>query len=312
MKIVHFTHIDLDGVGCAAIAQLYANMTHADYEVTYCDYDDINEKVNTFLDSEQKVGVSLLITDISVDKETADHIQTEKAKLPNAFKPMLIDHHKTAEFLNEYDWAKVVIGDTESGTSILAKVMFDDSVHAITSFADAVAEYDTWRFDKNSLGLAKQLNYLCYMMSHEDFIRYVIMTITDHPYAMFEITDPLLLQVIEFKEKQSIEYANAKAEEAKIIQDGQYKVAYVFAENNISMTGHAILDKYGTDIDYAAVIEMDKEVHLRGLEHAPDLGAIAKQRGGGGHPRAAGYSIKNTDVKGILTNETISDDTGSV
>lgn len=312
MKIVHFTHTDLDGVSCAALAQLYANMTNTDYEVTYCNYDEINEKVKAFLDSEQKVGVSLLITDISVDKETADWIQTEKAKLPNAFKPMLIDHHKTAEFLNDYDWAKVVVGDTESATSILAKVMFDESVHAIASFAEAVAEYDTFRFDKEKLELPKQLNHLCYMMSHEDFIRYVIMTINESPYAMFEITDPLLLQVIAFKDQQMVEYAKAKAEEAKIIEVGQYKVAYVYAENNISMTGNMIMEKYGTDIDYAAVIEMDKTVHLRGSQHSPDLGAIAKQHGGGGHPKAAAYSIKNTNVKGILTDETISDDTGSV
>ena len=36
-----FTHTDLDGIGCAILAML----AYEDVEIKYCNYDDINEKV---------------------------------------------------------------------------------------------------------------------------------------------------------------------------------------------------------------------------------------------------------------------------
>ena len=54
-----FTHTDLDGIGCAILAMLAY-----DAEIEYCNYDDINEKVEEFLNiAKLESGDMVYITD---------------------------------------------------------------------------------------------------------------------------------------------------------------------------------------------------------------------------------------------------------
>ena len=50
-KIKLFTHTDLDGVGCAILAYLAFGRENVDVE--YCNYDDVDEKVETFIEQEE-------------------------------------------------------------------------------------------------------------------------------------------------------------------------------------------------------------------------------------------------------------------
>ena len=65
-----FTHTDLDGVGCAVLAKYY----NPEIEVEFCDYDNVNQKVNDFLDNNIALG-DLYITDISVSEEIAERLE---------------------------------------------------------------------------------------------------------------------------------------------------------------------------------------------------------------------------------------------
>lgn len=310
MKIYHFTHTDLDGVSCAALAQLYARMTGDEIETHYVDYDNVEKEINDYLDNGNKVSAALLITDLSISDELAEKIDKTVNSYGNTLKVRLMDHHKTSEHMN-YPWCRIVVNGIDSATSIAARCFFDEAVTAIMSFADAVAEYDTYRFDKTKLGLPQQLNHFCYMVDHDTFIKYVIDTITDHPYASFQLFDETILKFIKYKEEQAHEYTDRKTDEAKIIEANGHKIACVYAENNISLVGNTIATKYGTNIDYVAVIEMGKSVHLRGLDHSPDLSEIAKQHGGGGHQKAAAYPITEIDpiiLLGDEKNETVQTD----
>ena len=65
-----FTHTDLDGIGCAILAMLAY-----DAEIEYCNYDDINEKVEEFLKNTKLTKDDMVfITDISVNKKVANII----------------------------------------------------------------------------------------------------------------------------------------------------------------------------------------------------------------------------------------------
>ena len=48
--ITLFTHTDLDGVGCAVLATLYARKTGQELTINYQGYNTINRAVGQFLD----------------------------------------------------------------------------------------------------------------------------------------------------------------------------------------------------------------------------------------------------------------------
>src|SRR5574340_1199463 len=102
MKIKHFTHTDLDGVGCGILAEReYGD----NVEIEYCDYDNINEKVLDYINTSTAPVDLILITDISVNEDVAERL--EFIHHWGGVKIKLIDHHGTATWLNKYKWAEV-------------------------------------------------------------------------------------------------------------------------------------------------------------------------------------------------------------
>jgi len=118
-----FTHGDLDGWMCALLAIIAYGW---DTVVQYCNYNDIAEKINKFLDSVKgmKEKPFLLITDITPPKEVCERINVMAkegmfADDPDVNGVVLIDHHDTVDWLDGYDWAKL---DT---SKCGAKLLFD-------------------------------------------------------------------------------------------------------------------------------------------------------------------------------------------
>ena len=75
-------------------------------DVEYCNYKGdfgINKRVEKLLDEKAYEKYNkIFITDISVSEEIAERIEAEA---PESFQ--LLDHHKSALWLNKYNWAKV-------------------------------------------------------------------------------------------------------------------------------------------------------------------------------------------------------------
>ena len=85
-----FTHTDLDGVSCEILGRI---AFREDINVTRCNYGDIDNKVEEFLNNVEEYN-KLFITDISVSKKIADKLNSISDKV------ILLDHHKTALWLN--------------------------------------------------------------------------------------------------------------------------------------------------------------------------------------------------------------------
>ena len=104
MKIKLFTHTDLDGVGCAILA--YLAFVEENVDVEYCNYDDVDDKVEEFMENEDlyRSYDQIFITDISVSDWVANMIDClDKAER----KVCLFDHHATALGLNKCEWCTV-------------------------------------------------------------------------------------------------------------------------------------------------------------------------------------------------------------
>lgn len=310
-----FSHTDLDGVGCAVLAYLAFGQENVDAE--YCNYDDVNEKVRDFYLFNDKAYDHIFITDISINEENADQIDTWIAK----DKVKLLDHHATALWMNEYDWCTVKVvsestGIKTSGTKLFYQHLLLDNYfdkynmrvfNNIINFAQAVCDYDTWRW-KEELApeegiVCKQLNDLFGIYGRDGFIEWAIDNILEMDYTpYFTEKDRALL---EQKQKDIDIYVEQKDKQLTAFQDNfGYTCGVVFAERYFSELGNRLSELH-PGLDYIAMIDISKgTVSYRTVRDDIDLGGeIAHSFGGGGHRKAAGSTFDGAAVRGLVLGE---------
>ena len=293
-----FTHTDLDGVGCAILAKLASG---EEVDISYCNYDDINENVMNYLDHNDDSLSYIYITDIRVNEEVAELLDKRGGVV-------LLDHHPIALGLNKYPWCKVMVEDLNgvktSGTKMFYHWLgmngcFDEELEtneALSRFAELVRNYDTWRWSE--LGedgvICKQINDLMYLYGRDKFITWCISEIHDEVFPRLYSADELLLNT---KQKEIDEYVEEKNEQLFTSPMCGRVCGFVFAEKYVSELGNRLC-KMHPEIDYVAMIDMgSKTVSYRTVKDDIDLGKdVAQLFGGGGHPKAAGSEF-SVDVQ---------------
>jgi oligoribonuclease NrnB/cAMP/cGMP phosphodiesterase (DHH superfamily) len=275
MKIKLFTHSDLDGIGCACIANIVFGDENVDYEI--CGYQNIDEKISTYLENKEYEKYNkTYITDISVKKEIAEKINQCK----KTFR--LLDHHKTAEFLNTYEWATVIVQNKddikECGTSLLYQELYKEAYNdnELGNFVEMVRLYDTWDWKQTQNDLPKKLNDIFGIIGYKDFIFY---------YSHFRNLFPnKFMELLKYKRREIDLAIDEKLKKVKI--KGDYAISLCDRKDLTSELGSKILEKF-ENINYVMLI-YDGGVALRSVGDF-DVSEIAKQYGGGGHKNAAGF-----------------------
>jgi uncharacterized protein len=312
MKVKLFTHTDLDGVGCAVVAE----NAFQDVDIEYVDYGEVNAVFNAFLDEhgEETEYDRVFMTDISIDRETAIRLNS----LPVRFKFTLVDHHKTALWLNEYDWSHIRAEESNlykgieareevmsSGTSLFFKFLRDKHLPNVEfnknlkAFVEVVRRYDSWEWNNvYKDDHPKKLNDLLYLIGRENFLERFMR----HPLPTFTDTELTLLAVEEYRANKYIWKKKQEVEMLEVDVDGlTYNVAYVFAEQYSSLLGNAIAEELGDNADFVALIDVAyNKVSIRGIHDDLDLGkSVAKVLGekhgkrGGGHPKACAFEFND-------------------
>lgn len=308
MKIKLFTHTDLDGIGCVVLAYLAFGKENVDVE--YCNYDDVDDKVEAFLENEDlyRSYDSIFITDISVSDQVASMIdcldKTERTV-------RLFDHHGTALRLDNYFWCTVyeyLDAVKTSGTELFYLYLRNTlsgsySSHAmknnIKRFATIVRNYDTWRWKE--LGedglVSKQMNDLFYIYGQEKFIDWAMDNIYNlyllspmHTFPYFSETDTLLLE----QKQNEIDIYIEQKEKQITVKTDQWGNTYgvIFAERYFSELGNRLCEIH-PELAYIAMIDISRgRVSYRTIRDDINLGTeIAHNYGGGGHPKAAGSTF---------------------
>lgn len=301
-----FTHVDLDGIGCAVLAKLVFGDK---VDIEFCQYNDIDEKVMEYINSET-YKFNCFITDISVSEEVANKIDEINSVVDyEAQKRIftLLDHHKTAEFLNKYDWATVIDlnqslnieGYKESGTSLFYDYLVNNNLLKRTAilnqFVNLVRMYDTWewkQYQDTEVGqMAKDTNDILYIVGRDEFIETYTNWIST---GMSEFRlDELHFKLLKYKRQEIELYLDKKMKQVEVIRDKNgYRVAVVTAELNLSELGTKILDTI--ECDYVAMFTgVNYSLRSKGIF---DVSAIAKEYGGGGHKNASGFGIDAIEV----------------
>lgn len=309
-----FTHTDLDGVGCAILAKLAFG---EGVKITYCNYNDVDVIVSEFLDEVclgYEEGDKVYITDISVSEEVAEKIDSSNAR----YYIRLMDHHKTAEWLNSYSWADVqtetvMLNETikTSGTELFYKYLSDMAYISkgnkiIREFVNFVRDYDTWRWKGFENGTPiKEFNDLLYILGRDAFIERCMTRAKGNKHIVEFSKDERA--ALDKRQKEIDDYIELKGFQMSVNTiglDRPYKAGVVFAEKYFSELGNKLCDAF--DIDFVMMVDMGaRVVHYRATDEEVDVSEIAKMFGGGGHKAAAGntfdYDTRDRVIQSLLT-----------
>lgn len=289
-----FTHNDTDGVSCGILGKLAFG---DDIQIDYSNYDDINDKIGKFLTLHLDKYDRVFITDISVNEEIAAEIERLSAHIRQKF--VLLDHHQTADWLNQYEWAQVIVernGVRESGTTLLYEYLvqsgFLQADEALGRYVELVRQYDTWEWKENGNLHAKRLNDLFYILGRDRFFR----RFTEDYSPEFTETESLLLEM----EQEKIEkYIKGKSKDINVLDVHEYRAGVVFAEQYISELGNALAEM-NPELDFIAIVNMSRVISYRTVKEDLNLGEVAAFFGGGGHAKAAGSPVSK-EVRETVT-----------
>lgn len=297
-KAYLITDNDLDGVSAAIVTSIVCP------EMKYfipSERREIEEELQRVLLSEEYEWI--IMTDCSPQEEYTIQLINDFVAKGNEFT--LLDHHRSALSLNQYDWAHVVVDDEgvkQCGAQLFTKYLKNEGVDTskVDGFIECVRQYDTWDWVETGYTLANELNTLLAYYGIGRFIKVMIKRILDNKIDFFcaqrflKVEDKLILQVISGVEER---YLIERMKTVKVIEFCGHQVGLVFADQLTNDLGTAICEKYST-VDFAMIVDFGRsKVSLRSRGGSIDLSKIAEQNGGGGHASAAGFYFDSGQVE---------------
>lgn len=285
------SHNDLDGVGCGILAKMAFGKQ---VKVRYNSVSGLDREVGWFLENDDK-DTFLFITDLSVNEENENRLE---AFFQDGGKLQLLDHHKTANHFNHYEWAHVVVEDAEgkltSATSLFYEYLVTHELmepsDSIAEFVELVRQYDTWEWEKNNNQNAQRLNALFFLMTIEEFEDKMISRLSSDEHFNFDEFEKKLLDMEENKIER---YIRRKRRELVQTETGEHFAGIVYAESYHSELGNELGKEY-PHLDYIAILNIGgKRVGFRTIHEHVDVSEVAGQFGGGGHAKASGCSLTN-------------------
>lgn len=300
MKLLLSHVADIDGISPVILL----NLLNEEFDYALFEVGEVNDYLNTRLeDKTLDIYDEIYITDISVNKEIADKINNSKYK--DKFK--LFDHHTSAMFLNDYEFAKVEdsIGDFKvCGTTLFFDYLlnnYDSQIltkNSVITYLELVRECDTYDFTELK-DEAMDLNTLLAFIGNEDFI--------DNYTKFLSVNDEFYftkqqMNIIRHLNQNKEEYIQRLSNDVIIKNIRGYNVGIVFAESYRSELGHYIADKYYNDIDLVAIINLNRYVSLRTVKKNVDVSEFASYYGGAGHKEASGMPF-DEKIKQLIISE---------
>lgn len=300
-----FHHVDLDGMGVKMLSEFYA-APRSSFKSYPCGYRTINEAVQDCLITASPEEI--IIGDISVNEEVATKLN--KA-VKSGLKVRLRDHHETANYLNQYDWAIVAANDTDGiprcGTYWLFQDSdFDEYRQYFQVLVDTIDDWDTWKWKDNNNTDAKDLNALLTILGDDEFCEYIMRLI----HKSIETHTPLTSSAQLFNEKTRImldTHSRLVENLVRTCERSLYtfnlwvygntttrlRTGIVFINTEISEVSDIVLERH-PDLDALMIYTFPGSISWRSRKPLEvSLSKIAKKATGvgGGHSQSAGSTI---------------------
>ena len=286
------THDDLDGISCGILGTHFLGDK---IDVTYCCNDKVNDEFVKALNGDYD---EIWVTDLSINKENADKV--EKQNIP----VVLLDHHKSALWLDKYSFAKVeIVNDLNQptcGTELFYNFLLNRykiqgaKNNNIQSYVERVRRYDTYEWVELNDIQSKNLNDLLGIYGKEQFIENTVIKLNNPKMELFTKFELRLLDIRKDEIRRTIQWKNKTLIKTKF--EG-YNVGVIFADKFTSEIGNVLCEIH-KDIDFIMMIAFGS-ISLRGKDKV-DLSEIAKKFGGGGHFNAAGFPIDTNKITELI------------
>ena len=294
-KLLLISHVaDEDGI----TPVILANMVYKEVDTILLNPGEVDEILKENIDKYDLIH----ITDLSISEELAKEIE-KNDEYKNKIK--IFDHHKTALYLNNYSFAKVVVEENnykQCATTLYYNYLLtiSDSIllkkQVTKEFINTVRLVDTYDFKKEEDKEALNLDYLFAILGRENYIEYFTNYLKNNDKFEYNSQEKLLIKL----EKDRVDnYIKQKEKEVIFANIDNHEVAIVYAEANRSQLGHYLLEKY--DIDFAIVINISRGISYRGNDKV-DLSMFAKSYNGGGHKNASGSPLPK-DIQKEITKK---------
>ncbi|MCX8084102.1 MAG: DHHA1 domain-containing protein [Calditerrivibrio sp.] len=264
--ILHVTHNDLDGVGCAILVQKCYNFV----ETFYLGYED----VDNFVQNNYARYNQIIISDISPSEETFKYIQ-------NHLEIVFIDHHKSSMHLGDY--ANNSYLDNRYSATYLTWKWLEECGFDLKEYmdlVDCINDFDMWHLKRDdSLKMNMLFTILGIERFRDRFLKNPSTKFLEHEILLLELEAESLDKYIKNAEKCVKSYIDING----------YKLGVVFAEKYNSEIGNYLVKN--VDFDYVFIINPQRgKISIRSKPEL-DISGIAIANGGGGHKNAAGFSI---------------------
>lgn len=284
------THTDPDGITPVILLNLindeFEYFTFEPTEISKFIIEKLSEK---YFDKYNKI----YIVDLGVNKECAEEINNSIYK--DKFR--ILDHHESNIFLNDYDFASVVVdvnGFKECGTTLFYNYLVDNyknpilSKKSVINFVELVREKDTWQFTELEDD-AHNLSSLFSFYGEDEYINLYTNFLKNNDEFYFNSNELIILKSLN---REREEYLEDKKDKVIFRKVNGYNVGIVFAERHRSTLGNYLARIYKNEADIICIINLNQHISIRGIKENMPANKFAELYGGGGHLLSAGMPYK--------------------
>lgn len=311
-RILVLTHTDLDGSGCNLLLKsVFKNVT-----TKYCSNGIMSYEIkNAVCNPEVSKDYDYIFaTDISCKEADAEKIQNN----PNHSKLIILDHHGSANDLNQYKWACIqseLVEDSfrkdlypihanglSSGTSLVYDYLdykgyldnsaSDDKSNLMKEFVHIVASYDTWDW-VNVFGNEKKFNDMAVIFDiyRSEYFEQTMLEKWNLGKSNFNENDEFLLKIEKIRIDAYLENVQKGYHTGNLhINDKWYSTVFCCSDKYMSETFEHMKTTY-PDYD-VYMINYGSGLSFRATKSDINIGEIMKPLGGGGHAGAGGIKIE--------------------
>ena len=282
---------------------IFLKLIREDLDIILLNANEINPKVHEIISSKAYDNYDeRFITDLTLDKKSCDLImKTGKSDRFHTF-----DHHAFNLIANEYPFGTAIStndeGVNECATSLIYKYLkkeypetFDNE--CIAHYSELIRLSDTWDWVKTNNKEAKKLNDLHDILGRENYIEYFVEFFKNNKKFYFTPEQETMLKIEEQRITRYLEETERTMFHGTLCGK---KCGIVFAEQNRSLLGNYLAQKYAHMVDFIVIINMQQGISFRSVKDDVNVAEIASVFGGGGHIKASGCPMDNSLKKEVI------------
>lgn len=300
MKTLLLTHkADIDGLSPI----IFLKILRKDIDYILLNANEINPKINEIINNKSyKQYDEIFVTDLTLDKNSCELIM----KTGESEKFHTFDHHVSNLVSNNYPFGKAIsvneLGVKECATSLFYKFLkekyceiFDKKI--FETYTELVRLNDTWDWAIDNNIFAKKLNDLHAILGRDKYIENYVEFLQNNEEFYYTESQEFLLEIENDRIQRYLEESEKTMFHATLCGK---KCGIVFAEQNRSLLGNYLAEKYDYLLDFIVIINMQQGVSYRCTKESVDVSEIASIYGGGGHIKASGSPMDNNLKKEII------------